>query len=122
MKIRIKQVLVSRENGDFGTSGDLQKGIHRVYGVLVIKNLFLVEANKPVQEFYHLGSEIAALLMPDLMQAVGVPPSSYGKAALVGSSGSQEHGAVLLHPTLGQPVRQAIGGGKALMPSNVKVA
>lgn len=36
--------------------------------------------------------------------------------------GVSEHGAALLHPRLGKPVRQAIGGGKALMPSNVKVA
>ena len=26
-----------------------------------------------------------------------------------------------MHPRLGKPVRPAIGGGKALMPSNVKL-
>ena len=33
-----------------------------------------------------------------------------------------EHGAALLHPRLGKPVRAAVGGGQLLMPSNVKVA
>lgn len=46
---------------------------------------------------------------------------SYGKAALVGSAGAMEHGGAMLHPKLGKPVRAAVGGGKSLMPSNVKV-
>jgi hypothetical protein len=50
------------------------------------------------------------------------PPVCYGKAALVGASGAMEHGAAVLHPKLGKPVREAVGGGKSLMPSNHKVA
>ena len=33
-----------------------------------------------------------------------------------------EHGAALIHPKLGAPMRAAVGGGRALIPSNVKVA
>ena len=53
--------------------------------------------------------------------ALGAPPVTYGKAAIVGTDGAAEHGAALLHPRFGKPVRAAIGGGQALMPSNVKV-
>jgi len=52
---------------------------------------------------------------------LGVPPFCDGKAALVGPSGAMEHGATVLHSTLGKPVRTTIGGGTALMPSNQKV-
>lgn len=55
------------------------------------------------------------------MAALGAPCVAYGKAAIVGSQGAAEHGAALLHPRLGKPVRAVIGGGQALMPSNVKV-
>ena len=46
---------------------------------------------------------------------------SYGKAAIIGGNGELEHGAALLHPTLGKPFRAAIGGGKALIPSAKKM-
>ena len=47
---------------------------------------------------------------------------SYGKAAIVGLDGDIEHAAAILHPRMGKPMREAIGGGKAIIPSNVKVA
>ena len=40
---------------------------------------------------------------------------------LVGLSGDVEHGGAMIHPKLGKPMRAAVGGGKALIPSNVKV-
>jgi amino acid synthesis protein len=50
------------------------------------------------------------------------PPVSYGKAAIVGLAGDVEHAAAIIHPRMGKPMRAAIGGGKAIIPSNVKVA
>ena len=49
------------------------------------------------------------------------PAISYGKAAIVGTSGDLEHAAAILHPRLGKPMRAAIGGGQAIIPSNVKI-
>jgi hypothetical protein len=65
-----------------------------------------------------LGRHLSAIAMRHL---VG-PAVSYGKAAIVGPLGDFEHGAAVLHPKLGKPMREAVGGGKALIPSNVKVA
>jgi hypothetical protein len=50
------------------------------------------------------------------------PAVSYGKGAIVGVAGEMEHGGACVHPRLGKPMRAAIGGGAALIPSNVKVA
>ena len=49
------------------------------------------------------------------------PAISYGKAAIVGTSGDIEHAAAVLHPRMGKPMRDAIGGGQAIIPSNVKI-
>ena len=49
-------------------------------------------------------------------------PVSYGKAAIVGVAGDLEYGGAMIHPKLGKPMRAAVGGGKALIPSNAKVA
>ena len=42
--------------------------------------------------------------------------------ALVGTAGVMEHGAAIIHPRLGKPMRAAVGGGEALIPANAKVA
>lgn len=50
----------------------------------------------------------------------GKPVHSYGKGAIVGSRGELEHAAALLHPKFGTPLREASGGGKAIIPSAKK--
>jgi hypothetical protein len=39
----------------------------------------------------------------------------------VGERGELEHAAAILHPKLGAPLRAAVGGGAALVPSAKKV-
>ena len=58
------------------------------------------------------------------VEAMGIDPSqaeSYGKAAIVGEHGEREHAAAILHPKLGKPFREAVGTGKAIIPSAKKV-
>jgi hypothetical protein len=45
---------------------------------------------------------------------------SYGKACLVGIDGDYEHGNALLTNPAANPVRDAVGGGKAWVPSTGK--
>ncbi|MEP7310966.1 MAG: amino acid synthesis family protein [Pseudomonadota bacterium] len=45
---------------------------------------------------------------------------SYGKAALVGANGEYEHGNAFLTSDFADPVRAALGGGKAWIPSTGK--
>lgn len=45
---------------------------------------------------------------------------SYGKACVVGVEGEYEHGNALLTTAFADPVREAIGGGKAWIPSSGK--
>jgi Amino acid synthesis len=41
---------------------------------------------------------------------------------IVGVAGEMEHGGAGVHPMFDKPIRAAIGGGKAVIGSNVKVA
>lgn len=45
---------------------------------------------------------------------------TYGKACIVGSEGEYEHGNALLTTAFADPVREALGGGKAWIPSTGK--
>jgi hypothetical protein len=47
---------------------------------------------------------------------------SYGKACVVGVAGEYEHGNAFLTQVFADPVREAVGGGKAWVPSTGKVA
>jgi hypothetical protein len=49
--------------------------------------------------------------------AGGRPMESYGKACLVGTAGEYEHGNAFLTAVFADPVREAVGGGKAWVPS-----
>jgi amino acid synthesis protein len=75
-----------------------------------------------VSELIPYGVELGDLLVRKALSVLPNPPVAYGKAAIVGVDGDMEHGVAIVHPRMGKPVRDAIGGGKALIPSNVKVA
>ncbi|HSR11944.1 MAG TPA: amino acid synthesis family protein, partial [Thermodesulfobacteriota bacterium] len=69
------------------------------------------------------GEELGKILGERAVAALeGRKPESYGKAAIVGERGEYEHAAAILHPTLGTPLRAAVSGGKAIIPSVKKVA
>jgi hypothetical protein len=78
-----------------------------------------------------LGSELEPLIalgerLGDLLGRRSVallgdsPAKAYGKSAIVGTALEIEYGAAILHPRLGKPLRQLVGGGKALIPSTIK--
>ena len=49
-------------------------------------------------------------------------PESYGKAAIIGINGEQEHGVALLTTVFGNVMREAAGGGTAWISSLTKRA
>ena len=96
----------------------------RAAAIAVIKNPF---AGKYVEDLTPLiedGDKLGGFLGKMAVDAMGIAPEkaeSYGKAAIVGESGEREHAAAILHPKLGTPFRNAVGGGKAIIPSAKKM-
>ncbi len=56
------------------------------------------------------------------VRLLGVEPQSYGKAAIIGLNGEQEHGVAMLTTVFGTVMREAAGGGKAWISSLTKRA
>jgi len=65
-----------------------------------------------------LGSELARRALA-LMAGRGV--ESYGKGAIAGVGGEQEHAVACITTVFGDAIRAAVGGGKAWICSNTKV-
>jgi len=96
--------------------------IIRVAAIAVIKNPFAGQFVHDLSPLFDLGGELGEHLMTEAVGMLAGQPVSYGKAAIVGVAGDLEHGGAMIHPKLGKPMRAAVGGGKALIPSNAKVA
>jgi hypothetical protein len=92
--------------------------------VAVIKNPFAGKYVEKLDPLIDMGEELGRILGKRAVEALGIQPKnaeSYGKAAIVGVDGELEHAAAILHPKLGTPLRDAVGGGKAIIPSAKKL-
>jgi hypothetical protein len=96
----------------------------RAAAIAVIKNPFAGCYQENLSELIETGEKLGELLGKKALEALGInsdTAESYGKGAIVGSQGELEHAAAILHPKLGTPFREALGGGKALIPSAKKI-
>jgi hypothetical protein len=78
---------------------------------------FVEDLSSTVLASAALGAEFGKRLLSVIRNA---RVASYGKACLVGSAGEYEHGNALLTTVFADPVRSAIGGAKAWIPSTGK--
>lgn len=119
--MQIRKTMLIRERTETDEMGAPCAPLTRVAALAVLRNPLAGTDQADLSDLFDCGALLGAQLAAEAVAALGAPPVSYGKAAIVGALGAAEHGAALLHPRLGKPVRAAIGGGKALMPSNVKM-
>lgn len=92
--------------------------------IAVIRNPFAGKYVENLNELIDTGEKLGGILGKKAVEALNIPPQraeSYGKAAIVGVEGELEHAAAILHPKLGTPMREAVGGGKAIIPSAKKM-
>ncbi|RFZ82536.1 amino acid synthesis family protein [Shinella sp. WSJ-2] len=101
----------------------LDKPTRRAASVAIIENPFSGRYVEDLAPLMAIGRTLGRILPERAVAALGVASEkveSFGKAALVGEDGELEHAAALLHPELGAPFRDVLGGGAALIPSSKK--
>jgi hypothetical protein len=118
----IRKIVVTRETAYSELSRPAAQPVTRVAAAAVIRNPFAGRYVEDLAPLFEAGAALGERLMTDLAALLGRPAVAYGKGALVGVAGEMEHGGACIHPMLGKPMRAAIGGGQAVIPSNVKVA
>ncbi len=120
--MNLRKTLVIRETIESDETSESCSPITRVAALAVVQNPFANRFVEDLSPLFDLGRDIGKLLISQVIAQLPSPAVSYGKAAMVGIDGSIEHGGAMIHPKLGKSMRDAVGGGKALIPSNVKVA
>ena len=122
--MQVRKVIVQREETRTEAGRDLAAPTVKVVAAAVIANPLAGTFTEDLSILEALGAEVAALLVEEALRALAdrsSEVSAYGKAAIVGLDGELEHAAALIHPRFGAPVRAAIGGGQAIIPSTKKV-
>ena len=118
----VRKTMIIKETIEADGFGKACDPITRVVVVAVIQNPFAGRFVDDLSPLFDVSGQLGERLMGDAVDMLAGSPISYGKAAIVGVDGEMEHGGAVLHPKLGKPMRAAVGGGKALIPSNAKVA
>lgn len=89
--------------------------------IAIVKNPFKV-GQADLSEGIAASAALGSAMARQLATAIDLyDVRSYGKAGIVGIGGEQEHANALLTTTFANPLRDAIGGAKAWIPSVTKV-
>lgn len=96
--------------------------LRRVAAAAVVKNPlagqgFVEDLSALIGPSEQLGTELGERAAA----ALGEPVESYGKAAVCGTAGEQEHANACLTSAYGDAFRKAVGGGQAWITSATKV-
>ena len=122
MEVRKYVTIVEETHSEAGQK--LAAPCRRAAAVAVIRNPFAGRYGEDLGELIEIGETLGGILGETAVKALGIAPEraeSYGKAAIVGENGEREHAAAILHPKLGAPFRDALAGGKAIIPSAKKM-
>ena len=122
MTMDVRRIWVARERVAYEGGLTAVRPVTRVAAGAVIANPLAGRAQEDISILVPFGAVLGEMLTAEALPLLAAPVIAYGKAAMVGTGGDIEHGAAIVHPQMGKPMRAAIGGGNALIPSNVKVA
>lgn len=118
---KIRKVVTVVEDVRCEGFAELAKPLRKVSVAAVIKNPFAGKYVEDLSELTDMGEWLGDFLSKEAVKVLGDGNvHSYGKGAIAGLDGELEHCAAILHPKLGKPMRDAIGGGKSIIPSAKK--
>jgi len=97
--------------------------LRKVAAVAIVNNPYAGRYVDDLQPLVAASEAIGVQLSGLVLDALGsFGAQSYGKGGIVGLAGEQEHVNALLTTTFAEPLRRALGGGKAWIPSFTKRA
>ena len=119
--VHIRKIVFTRELITSDSFGEPCEPVSRVAAAAVIRNPLAGRFESDLSALFECGAELGRQLAEEAVAQLTGAPVSYGKAAIVGVAGDMEHGGAVIHPRLGTPMRTAVQGGEAVIPSNVKI-
>src|SRR3954447_3158850 len=120
--MEIRRLLVTKDVIYSEAGRNAFRPITRAIALAVIHNPFAGRHVEDLSPLFDVGAQLAELVLPQLVALLPQKAQAYGQGAIVGVNADLEHAAALCHPKMGKPMRAALGGGEALIPSTQRVA
>jgi Amino acid synthesis len=120
--MRIKRTLTFIEEIGEEAGQRLDPPLRKVAVAAIITNPFAGRFEPDLKPLTDASAAIGRHICELAVALLGHKPESYGKAAVIGINGEQEHGVAMLTTVFGNVMREAAGGGKAWISSLTKRA
>jgi hypothetical protein len=121
--MQIKRTLTFIDETGVEAGQPIDPPLRKVAVVAILDNPFAGRFERDLSRLTDASAEIGRHIC-GLAVSLLAPykPQSYGKAAIIGMNGEQEHGVAMLTTVFGNVMREAAGGGKAWISSLTKRA
>lgn len=123
MKLDVRRVLSFCDHREVEAGIRHAEPLRKVAAVAIITNPWAGRYVEDLKDGIAASVEIGKLLAQTAVAAMGsFKAQSYGKGGVVGIGGELEHANALLTTTFATPLREAMGGAEAWIPSFTKLA
>jgi hypothetical protein len=120
VEFRIRKLVTVVEEARSEAGIVVDRPLRKVAVMAVVENPYAGRYAEDLSAVVEWSRELGALLGKTAVEALADAPESYGKAAIAGLNGEQEHANAFLTTTFGDALRNAVGGGSAWICSNTK--
>ncbi|MES2031288.1 MAG: amino acid synthesis family protein [Pseudomonadota bacterium] len=123
MKLDIRRLLSFTDHKEVEAGHRHDQPLRRVAAVAIVANPYAGRYVEDLSDAIAASSEVGAVLAKLAVEAMGsYKVESYGKGGVVGLGGELEHANAMLTTTFATPLREAVGGAEAWIPSFTKLA
>lgn len=122
--MHVRKLFTAIEESMSEMGREANEPLKKVAVVAVVKNPlagkgYVEDLSELIDASTEIGQRISVMAVEALAPYA---PDSYGKAALIGTAGEQEHGVAMLTTVYGNAMRESVGGGAAWISSFTKRA
>ncbi|WP_441240849.1 amino acid synthesis family protein [Tardiphaga sp. 768_D3_N2_1] len=123
MKLDIRRLLCFTDHKEVEAGHRHDQPLRRVAAVAIVANPYAGRYVEDLSEAIAASVDVGAVLAKLAVEAMGsYKVESYGKGGVVGLGGELEHANAMLTTTFATPLREAVGGAEAWIPSFTKLA
>jgi hypothetical protein len=123
MKLEIRRLLSFCDHKDIEAGRRHNEPLRKVATAAIVANPYAGRFVEDLGDGIEASAEIGRVLSEMAVQLMGpYKVASYGKGGVVGLGGELEHANAMLTTTFAAPLRDAVGGAQAWIPSYTKLA
>jgi hypothetical protein len=123
MQLEIRRLLTAIDHKGWEAGRAAEPPLRRVAITAILHNPWAGRYVEDLGPGIAASAEVGAVMARAGLEAMaGYAIESYGKGGVVGTAGEQEHANALLTTTFAEPLRLALGGALAWIPSFTKLA